>query len=68
MKKIIAILLIIVSAVIVAYRQPQMVEISHIDSTGLYVNYIDRNGDLYEGVYIEDAPIEVQAIAEELRK
>ena len=68
MKKAIAILLIIVAAFYVAYRQPQMVEISHIDSTGLYVNYIDRNGDLYEGVYIEDAPIEVQAIAEELRK
>ena len=68
MKKAIAILLIIVAAIIIGERQPQMVEISHIDSTGMYVNYIDRNGDLYEGVYIEDAPIEVQAIAEELRK
>ena len=67
MKKAIAILLIIVAAIIIGERQPQMVEISHIDSTGMYVNYIDRNGDLCEGVYIEDAPIEVQAIAEELR-
>lgn len=67
MKKVIAILLIIVAAFIIAQRQPQMVEISHVDSTGMYVNYISHEGDLYTDVYIEDAPIEVQAIAEELR-
>ena len=44
-----------------------MVEISHVDSTGMYVNYVSHDGDLYTDVYIEDAPIEVQAIAEELR-
>lgn len=67
MKKVIAILLIIVASFIVAERQPQMVEVSHIDSTGMYVNYVSHDGDLYTDVYIEDAPIEVQAIAEELR-
>lgn len=67
MKKLLAILLVIVAAFIVAQRQPQMVEVSHIDNGAMYVNYIDHDGDLYEGVYIEDAPIEVQAIAEELR-
>lgn len=67
MKKAIAILLIIVAASYIAYRQPQMVEVSHVDSTGMYVNYIDHDGNLYEGVYIEDAPIEVRAVAEELR-
>lgn len=68
MKKAIAILLIIVASFIVAERQPQMVEVSHIDSTGMYVNYVDHDGNLYEGVYIEDAPIEVQAVADELYK
>lgn len=67
MKKVIAILLILVAAFVIAQRQPQMVEISHIDNGLMYVNYVDHKGDLYEGVYIEDAPIEVQAIAEELR-
>lgn len=67
MKKAIAILLIIVAAIIIGERQPQMVEVSHVDSTGMYVNYIDHDGNLYEGVYIEDAPIEVRAVAEELR-
>ncbi len=64
MKKAIAILLIIVAAFVIVQRQPQMVEISHVDGTGLYVNYVDNNGDLYTDVYIEDTPIEVQAIAE----
>lgn len=67
MKKVIAILLIIVAAIIIGERQPQMVEISHVDSTGMYVNYIDNRGNLYIDVYIEDAPVEVRAIAEELR-
>lgn len=67
MKKVIAILLILVAAFVIAQRQPQMVEVSHIDNGAMYVNYIDHDGDLYEGVYIEDAPIEVQAIAKELR-
>lgn len=67
MKKAIAILLVIVAAFIVAERQPQMVEVSHVDSTGMYVNYVSHDGNLYTDVYIEDAPIEVQAIAEELR-
>lgn len=67
MKKAIAILLIIVAAFIVAERQPQMVEVSHIDSTGMYVNYVDHDGNLYRDVYIEDAPLEVQSIADELR-
>lgn len=67
MKKVIAILLIIIAAFIVAQRQPQWVEVSHIDSTGMYVNYIDHDGNLYRDVYIEDAPLEVQSIADELR-
>ena len=67
MKKAIAILLIVIAAFVVAQRQPQMVEISHVDGTGMYVNYVSHDGDLYTDVYIEDAPIEVQAIAEELR-
>lgn len=68
MKRVIAILLIIVAAFIVAERQPQMVEVSHVDSTGMYVNYVDHDGNLYLDVYIEDAPLEVQSIADELRK
>ena len=68
MKRVIAILLIIVAAFIVAERQPQMVEVSHVDSTGMYVNYVDHDGNLYRDVYIEDAPLEVQSIADELRK
>lgn len=67
MKKVIAILLILVVAFVIAQRHPQMVEISHVDSTGMYVNYVSHDGDLYIDVYVEDAPIEVQAIAEELR-
>lgn len=67
MKKVIAILLILVAAFVIAQRQPQMVEISHVDSTGMYVNYVSHDGDLYMDVYVEDAPIEVQAIAKELR-
>ena len=67
MKKVIAILLIIVAAFVIAQRQPQMVEVSHIDSTGMYVNYVDHDGNLYQDVYIEDAPLEVQAVADELR-
>ena len=39
-----------------------MVEIDYIDDTGTYVNYIDHNGDLYKGVYIKDAPLNVQII------
>ena len=67
MKRAIAILFIIIVAIIVAYRQPQMVEVSHVDSTGMYVNYVDHDGNLYRDVYIEDAPLEVQSIADELR-
>lgn len=67
MKKAIAILLIIVASFIVAERQPQMVEVSHVDSTGMYVNYVDHDGNLHRDVYIEDAPLEVQSIADELR-
>lgn len=67
MKKVIAIFLILVAAFVIAQRQPQMVEISRVDSTGMYVNYVSHDGDLYTDVYVEDAPIEVQAIAEELR-
>lgn len=64
MKRAIIILLIVVVAIIVAYRQPRMVEVDYIDDTGTYVNYIDHNGDLYKGVYIEDAPLNVQIVAE----
>ena len=64
MKKAIAILVIVVAVIIVAYRQPRMVEIDYIDDTGTYVNYVDHNGDLYKGVYIEDAPLNVQIVAE----
>lgn len=67
MKKAIAILLIVVAAIIVTYRQPRTVEISHVDDTGVYVNYIDHSGDLYKGVYIEDAPLNVQIVAERLK-
>lgn len=63
-KKVIAILLIVVMAVIVVYRQPRMVEISYTDDTETYVNYIDNRGDLYKDVYIEDTPLEVQIVAE----
>lgn len=64
MKKAIAILLIIVAVIIIGERQPQMVEISYVDNGLVYVNYVDHSGDLYTDVYIEDAPIEVQTIAE----
>lgn len=64
MKKVIAILLVIVAAFVVTERQPQMVEVSHVDNGLMYVNYVDHNGDLFTDVYIEDAPIEVQVIAE----
>lgn len=64
MKKAIAILLVIVAAFVIAERQPQTVEISRVDNALVYVNYVDHNGDLYTDVYVEDAPIEVQVIAE----
>lgn len=64
MKKAIAILLVIVAAFTVSRLLPQMVEVSHVDNGLMYVNYIDHNGDLYTDVYVEDAPIEVQVIAE----
>ncbi len=64
MKKLFVILLLIVAAFVVAEHQPQMVEVSHVDNGLTYVNYVDYRGDLYTDVYIEDAPIEVQAIAE----
>ena len=63
MKRLVVVLLLIVAAFVVTEHQPQMVEISHVDSTGMYVNYVSHDGDLYTDVYIEDAPIEVQAIA-----
>ena len=63
MKRLVVVLLLIVAAFVVTEHQPQMVEISRVDNSLVYVNYVDHNGDLYTDVYIEDAPIEVQAIA-----
>lgn len=64
MKKLVVVLLLIVAAFVVTEYQPQMVEVSHVDNGLIYVNYVDYKGDLYTDVYIEDAPIDVQAIVE----